>query len=263
MSSEEDVAAKPYHYFSPQKAKEKMPWQKVLIVKNVSEECPGLLEGVLKERDIPFDVVDLHKGNVFPNPLKYLALFVFGGPDSANDLTPKIQNELRKIREALNAGVPYFGICLGMQLLVKAAGGEVYRNPVKEVGWKDPEGEYFCIDFTPGGQSDPIFRGLSSPLKIFQLHGETVRLTKKISLLATGKHCKNQVVRVSDNAYGIQGHPELTPVMFEAWLTEDEDLKKADPAFLTNDYQPIRMEYEKIGKTIFNNFLEQVKIAAV
>ena len=237
--------------------------QKVLIVKNISEECPGLLEEVLAERRVSFDTIDLHKGDAFPNPLKYLALFVFGGPDSANDLTPKIQNELRKIREALNAGVPYLGICLGMQLLVKAAGGEVYQNPIKEIGWKDPEGEYFSIAFTPEGQSDPLFKGLSSPLKTFQLHGETVQLTKKMTLLATGKYCKNQVVRVGDSAYGIQGHPELTPAMFEAWLTEDDDFKKADAGSLRNDYRSIRMEYEKSGETILNNFLEQVKIEAV
>ncbi|MBI1976903.1 MAG: type 1 glutamine amidotransferase [Candidatus Omnitrophica bacterium] len=235
---------------------------RVLIVKNVPEECPGLLEEILTGRHISLDTIDLDRGDVFPDPRKYSAIFVFGGPDSANDVTPKIQDELQKIQEALHAGIPYLGICLGMQLLVKAAGGEVYRNPVKETGWKDPEGKYFSMDLTPEGHADPIFKGLSSPVKTFQLHGETVRLTQKMTLLATGRHCKNQVVKIGDRAYGIQGHPELTHAMLEAWLTEEGDLKSMGADLLRNHYRPIRVEYEKIGKTIFNNFLEQAQIIA-
>ncbi len=235
---------------------------KALIVKNVSEECPGLLEEVLAERRSSFDTIDLDQGDVFPNPLKYSALFVFGGPDSANDFTPKIQGELQRIREALDAGIPYLGVCLGMQLLVKASGGEVYRNPVKEVGWKGPEGDYFSIELTEEGHSDLLFKGISSPLKIFQIHGETVRLTKKMTLLARGRYCKNQAVKVGDTAYGIQGHLELTPAMFEEWLTQDDDLKKVNPISLKKDYRVVRVEYERNGRAILNNFLELARIKA-
>src|SRR3990172_6768384 len=111
-------------------------WPTVLIAKNIDREGPGLLEEILKERSIAYETIDLDDGQLFPSPKKFAALVVLGGPDSANDSTEKMANELKRIKEALDAGVPYLGICLGMQALVKAAGGKVCKSNLKEVGWK-------------------------------------------------------------------------------------------------------------------------------
>ena len=230
--------------------------EKVLIVKNISREGPGLIEFVLKEKDIEFDLVDLDKGDTFPDPTKYSALFVLGGPDSANDQTPKIKNELKKIKEAIDAKILYFGVCLGMQTLVKAAGGEVYKHDIKEVGCRDSEENYFEIDFTNEGKKDSIFKGLKSPLKIFHLHGETVKLNSNMKLLATGKYCRNQVVKVGENAYGFQGHLELTDSMLEEWMTQDLDLKIINAIHLRSDYRAIKNEYQNNSRIILNNFLK-------
>ncbi len=70
---------------------------KVLIVKNITREGHGLLEQILKDFKINYDIADLDKGDIFPDPKKYSALFVFGGPDSANDPTPKMEEELKRI----------------------------------------------------------------------------------------------------------------------------------------------------------------------
>ncbi len=227
----------------------------VLIVKNASGEGPGLLEEVLAKHAIACDLADLCAGDHFPEPKNYSAVFVFGGPDSANDDTPKMEEEIGRIREILGAKIPYLGICLGMQALVKAAGGKVCRNNIKEVGWRDPEGNYFEIELTEEGRKDPLFRGLRSPLRIFQLHGETVDLVPGIALLATGKHCRNQAVRVGANAYGLQGHLELTREMFEDWIATDPDLLKLDADSLRDDYMGIRSAYESNGRQILENFL--------
>ncbi len=233
---------------------------RVLIVKNITREGPGLLEGILNSYNIGYDIVDLHNGESFPDPKIYSAVFVFGGPDSANDTTPKMQEELKKIRETISAGIPYLGACLGMQTLVKATGGEIYRNAVKEVGWRDPEGNYFEIELTEDGKSDPLFVRMNSPLTIFHIHGETVSVTDRMKLLATGKYCKNQVVKCGKNAYGIQGHFELTPPMFEEWRTRDQDLTLLDQRALQNDYEIIRGKYEFTGKKILTNFLRIAKL---
>ena len=230
--------------------------EKVLIIKNISREGHGILGLVLNEKNIYFDLIDLDKGEEFPNPRDYSAVFVFGGPDSANDTTSKMENELKRINEAVEAGIPYFGICLGMQTLVKATGGEVHKHNTKEIGLRDREGNYFEIDLTNEGKKDPIFNGLNSPLKIFHLHGETVRLGSGITLLATGKYCKNQAVRVGNIAYGFQGHLELTDSMLEDWITQDPDLKSVNAASLRSDYNAIISEYQNNGRTILNNFLE-------
>ncbi len=228
----------------------------VLIVKNITREGLGLLQELLDEHSIPYYIVDLDKGELFPDPHRYKAVVVLGGPDSANDTTPKMQQELQRIRETVKAEIPYLGACLGMQTLVKANGGEVYRNALKELGWRGPDDDFFSIELTSEGRVDPLFRGLESKLNIFHLHGETVKLGPNMVLLATGKYCQVQAVRVGSNAYGYQGHFELTPEMFETWITQDSDLIPLDREALRKDYALIRQEYEATGKQILTNWLK-------
>ena len=41
-----------------------------------------------------------------------------------------MKNELVFIRKVLEAEIPYLGICLGLQTMVRAAGGKVVKSPV-------------------------------------------------------------------------------------------------------------------------------------
>lgn len=88
-----------------------------------------------------------------------------------------------------------------MQFLAKAAGGEVLIHTIKEIGWRDHEGNFFDISLTKEGINDPLFRNVNLPLNIFHLHSETINLTKDIKVLATEKFCKNQVTKVGSSAY--------------------------------------------------------------
>jgi GMP synthase-like glutamine amidotransferase len=164
-------------------------------------------------------------------------------------------SELKMIKQAVENGTPYLGICLGMQVLVKACGGSVEKNHVKEAGVKGPDGNYFTVDICEGKQDDPLFRGLAGPLKIFHLHGETVSLPAHLELLATGKFCRNQIVKAGNNAYGIQGHFELTDEMFNEWMVTDPDLKSGDSDQIVRDFCDIHEEYRSNGERLFMNFL--------
>jgi len=230
--------------------------QPILIIKNITREGPGILQALLEEGAIAYQAVDLEKGESFPDPSDYSAIVVLGGPDSANDETEKMRNELQKIREVIELGKPYLGICLGLQALVKATGGKVVKNPTKEVGFIDPEGGNFKIQLTETGQSDPLFRGLADNFKVFHLHGETVEIKGSMTLLGTGKFCKNQIVKISPNAYGIQCHFELTTEMFDVWVNEDPDLLVLNKEKLKNDFEAIKKEYDEVGKKLFLNFLK-------
>jgi GMP synthase-like glutamine amidotransferase len=88
------------------------------------------------------------------------------------------------------------------------------------------------------------------------LYGETIDLTDKIELMATGKYCKNQIIKVSSNAYGIQGHFELTPEMFNVWLGNDPELMELDRNMLLQDFHELALEYRNNGHTLFSNFLK-------
>jgi GMP synthase (glutamine-hydrolysing) len=225
----------------------------VLIVKN-SHEGPGLISRFLEEQGIGYRLVELGAREAFPDPEGCAALVVLGGPDSANDETPKMTEELRRIREALSSGVPYLGICLGLQTLLKAAGGRVVRSPVKEVGFRGPDGSLFTVETTEEGTRDPLLDGLGRSLKVFQLHGEMVELAPGMTLLAEGKFCRNQIVRAAPRAYGLQCHFELTRDMFESWLGEDPDLRLLDAEEMRKDLEVLGGEYESTGLRITANF---------
>jgi GMP synthase (glutamine-hydrolysing) len=233
----------------------------VLVVKNISREGPGLLDLVLKENEITSRQIDLSRGEKIPDPARYSAVFVFGGPDSANDQSRKMQDELRTVKEICEREIPLLGVCLGMQVLVKANGGEVCLSPQKEIGWRDLEGNYFEVDVTENGLAEPLLDGVNSPFKVFQLHGETVQLRPDMALLGNGKFCESQLVRVGRNAYGIQGHIELTPPMLDEWIDQDRDLQTIDSSTVREDYREIRAEYEQQGRKILTNFLKVAKLA--
>jgi len=229
--------------------------KEILIVKNITREGPGLLEIVLRERGIGYAIIDLDQGQNFPPVENYGAVVVLGGPDSANDKNDKMESELARIREIIAANKPYLGICLGLQTLVKAAGGKVVKSPTKEVGFIDPEGNNFTVTLTNDGKQDPLFEGLDNTFDVFHLHGETVELTNEMTLLGVGKFCRNQIVRVGTNAYGIQSHFELTPEMFETWMNEDPDLVQLDKDALRKNFEAIQNKYTRVGRQLFKNFL--------
>ncbi|WMW25313.1 type 1 glutamine amidotransferase [Methanolobus sediminis] len=228
----------------------------LLIVKNITREGPGILEKILKENDIDFHIADLDAGDKVLEPDNYSAVIVCGGPDSANDKTRKMEQELAMIKKAIELEIPYLGICLGMQTLAKSQGAVVRKNDVREIGFRDKDGEYYSVNIEDKWINDPLFKDLGNLVKIFHLHGETVDLSDNIELLATGKYCKNQIIKVGSNAYGIQGHFELTPEMFEVWLDNDPELMELDKTMLLEDFDELAEEYRNNGYTFFSNFLK-------
>ncbi|MEI7824165.1 MAG: type 1 glutamine amidotransferase [Chlorobiaceae bacterium] len=230
--------------------------RKILIVKNITHEGAGLLETLLCEHGIASHSEDLSAGGTFPDPRGYSALVVLGGPQSANDETPAMLLQLRRIEQALHEEIPYLGICLGMQCLVKAGSGKVMRAPVKECGFVDPAGNPYRIDLTAAGRKDALFGGLGKSFPVFQLHGETVELAgSDMELLATGQNCPIQAVRVGKNGYGLQCHFEMTNEMFSEWCDIDADLKGMNQVKLIEQFESIREEYRTTGLKLLYNFL--------
>ena len=85
------------------------------------------------------------------------------------DQFPFLATEVNWIRVALVQGVPILGVCLGSQLLAKAAGAKVYANGVKEIGWYE-------LGLTPAAANDPLFAGVGPQATVFQWHGDTFDL---------------------------------------------------------------------------------------
>lgn len=227
----------------------------VLILKNEPRENPGLIELLLKKHSLEYQIVDLDNNTIIESVEDCSALIVLGGPESANDTTPKMINELSLIRKAVQSHIPFLGVCLGLQALVKAMGGSVVKCPVQETGFRDPDNNFYKVRLTENERKDRLFDQLPDDLTVFQLHGETVQLTPQMSLLAAGDFCKNQIVKIGDYAYGIQSHFELTDELLESWMKEDADLRKLNAHELLSDFDTVRQDYRKTGLQLFNNFL--------
>jgi GMP synthase (glutamine-hydrolysing) len=137
------------------------------------------------------------------------------------DLAPVLRSERELLRQAVDAGVPVFGICLGGQLLANAAGGFVHAAPESEIGWLE-------IVPTDGAREDPIFRVLEHATGVYQWHSDVFEPPVGASVLATSEAVANQAFRVDGaEAWGIQFHPETTPELWELWIARNPGEVKA------------------------------------
>lgn len=225
-----------------------------LIIKNITHEDPGLISEILSEYDIGYNIVDISKTVRLPDIDQYKLIIIMGGPDSANDTSEKILKELDYVKQAIKKRIPIFGVCLGLQLMVKAMGGEVYRNPVQEIGFKSND-TWYLIKLTDEGLKDPIINDLPKEFKVFQLHGETVKLTDDCKLLGTGEFCENQIIKFGDFNYGFQFHFELTDELMNKWIDLAPELKGENSIQLLRDYKQVKDSLKEVGEKIFRNFL--------
>jgi len=233
--------------------------KKVYVLENISREGPGYLGDLMNQKHMPYEIIDLTQKQTFPPLSQVKGLIVMGGPDSANDQSLKILKEIKFIKDAFEADIPYLGICLGLQLGVKAAGGTVRKNFTKEIGTRDGSGNLCQVSLTNEGLKDPLLQGLPKQIPVFHLHGETVTLTHSMTCLGTGSFCQNQIVKIKEKAYGIQSHFELTPEMLKVWLAEDDDLKIANTNQIWDDFLKIQKTYRQTAEILFNNFLNLCK----
>lgn len=147
------------------------------------------------------------------NAQDYSGLCFMGGPMSVNDPLPWIDQSCALIRSAVAAGIPVIGHCLGGQLMSKALGGEITRNPVKEIGWGDAYGESHATGKHWLGE----LAGRSG--SVFQWHGETFSIPAGATRLFSNHHCANQMFALGPHL-AMQCHVEMTPEMIAAWNEE-------------------------------------------
>jgi GMP synthase-like glutamine amidotransferase len=167
---------------------------------------------VLAGRGINLDVVELDAGDALPAWSSAGIVVVMGGPMSVNDESEHswLSDEKRWISEAVAHRVPFFGVCLGAQLLASSLGAPVRAGERPEVG-------VLPVELTEKGSADPIFGGLGTDLVALQWHGDTFGLPTGAVHLARSAAYENQAFRVGECAYAMQFHLEVTDSMLEEW----------------------------------------------
>jgi len=199
----------------------------VAIFRHSPTEGPGYFATFLDAHSIPWRLVKVDAGEQVPADARAFSGLVFmGGPMSVNDDLSWIRDVLGLINSAAQADIPLLGHCLGGQLMSKALGGKVTRNPVKEIGWGK----------VAVGDSDVAREWFGSTREFtgFHWHGETFTVPPSAMHIAESPYCANQAF-VLGKHLGMQCHVEMTPELIRSWCDdwEKELVKKASPSVQT------------------------------
>jgi GMP synthase (glutamine-hydrolysing) len=219
----------------------------------------GLLGERLDESGLPYRRLGVWQESVHDlDPREFGAIIPMGGKSHVweADRVPVLRNQLPVLRQAVSAGVPVFGICLGGQLLASALGGAVRTAEEPEIGWLQ-------ITPTEDAREDPVFHVLDGAAGVYQWHLDVFEPPPGASVLATSAAAPNQAFRVDgSDAWGIQFHPETTPELFELWIARNTaEVKEAgiNVEALRAAVREGARESLRFCTALFDAFIERVR----
>ena len=193
----------------------------VLLILHTRSADPSVIEAALARHGFASMRICPKYGGLLPERHDgYAASIIFGGTQSMThaELRPYLVAEMAWLEKSLGAGKPFFGICLGAQMLARIYGGRVTRHPElkKQIG-------YYPVHPTAAG------RGLfDEGLHVYHWHGDGFEMPAGGKLLATGSTFPNEAFSMDENAYGVQFHPEIDGAIMRRWIKagiEDGDMK--------------------------------------
>ena len=185
---------------------------RILALTHEDTDPPQVFGEVVRERGHELDEHSPVDGEPPRRIEEYDGVIILGGTMDTHqeDLHPWLRGEKRVLRDALARDVPVFGICLGGQLLAEAAGAPVRELPRAEIGWYD-------VELTGDAAEDPVFAGLPERFTSYQWHKYSFGVPDGAVLLARNENAP-QAFRVNGSAWGVQFHPEVTPIVLDTWI---------------------------------------------
>jgi GMP synthase-like glutamine amidotransferase len=192
---------------------------KILVVKHMDIETGGLLADILRAEKIEVSWWAAHRGDPLPNGAAFDLLLVMGGPQQVWETTehPWLHPELELIRHwVTELRKPYFGVCLGHQLLCAALGGEVGIAQSHEIGFP-------VVDILPGAASHPLLAALPPANRWLQWHeAEVIEAPHMLDVMAQSQDCAVQILCAGTRVISTQFHLEGTADIVEQWTSDPE-----------------------------------------
>lgn len=168
----------------------------------------------------PWSAVDLRVESPLPEPDAVSGVIITGSSSSVTERAPWMLRAEEYLRALFVRRVPTFGICFGHQMLGKALGGEVEKNPHgREIGTVELE---IVAD-------DDLFGHPSPPMRANATHVDTVtRLPAGTRVLGRTKLDPHAAVRFSATTWGVQFHPEMDGWIVRRYLEVRRSLIAAE-----------------------------------
>jgi GMP synthase (glutamine-hydrolysing) len=183
----------------------------ILVLQHITCEPPAAYEDELRAWGAELHRVLVDEGDALPDWREFAGIVAMGGPMGAYDdeRLPWLTTEKRLIGDAVRAGTPYWGVCLGSQLLAASLGAGVYPGPRAEVGM-------LPVFATASAASDPVFALLPAEFVALQWHADTFALPDGAVQLARSDAYEQQAF-VVQRAYGLQFHLEVDTALATEW----------------------------------------------
>ncbi len=183
----------------------------LLVLQHAACEPPGVYEDELHERGIAFERVVLDEAPAMPDWRDHAGIVAMGGAMGAYEEAahPWLADERELIAEAVKAGKPYWGVCLGAQMLAAALGAKVAPGPAPEIGMT-------TVRLTADAARDPVFKDAPQEFRTLQWHGDTYELPAGARRLACSDLYEQQAFAFG-SAYAVQFHLEVDGGLAERW----------------------------------------------
>lgn len=195
----------------------------LLVVEHEAQCPPGWMGEWLSEAGAELDVRRPYAGDALPADLAgHGGMLVLGGEMGAYDDADHawLADVKRLASGAVHDGTPVLGICLGLQLVAVALGGEVRPSSrgqqigVLDVGWTDAAYDDRLLGPVAARHDVPAV----------QWNNDIVtRLPEGAVDLAHTRHGELQAARFAPSVWGVQWHPEAGEEIIGRWADNDRD----------------------------------------
>jgi len=191
--------------------------KRALVVQHDPTIHLGNLEPVLREAGYDIEVVDATSADFAQLDARAADLVIVLGNDHGvyeKDRRPYIAAEEEWLADRLSQHRPTLGVCFGAQIMASALGGEVFRGPSTQIGFRS-------VELTEAGADSPVavFEGVP----VLQWHGDTFTLPSGVTRLAGSSDYANEAFAIGNWALAMQFHPETTTAMYEQWLADGRE----------------------------------------
>jgi len=200
--------------------------KKLLVLKNIDREGPGLFLKVAKEKGFLPEIYNLYLGEKLPEAKKDDLILIMGGPMSVREINNEkyfwLKDETDFLKRAIENQISIIGVCLGAQILAHILGGKIEKLKDESKNKNKPELGWSEISTVYENSNNEISLMIKKTLKVLHWHGDRIILPPQAKLLASSARCNEQFFQIGEYIYGLQFHVETEGLMTDVWIKNDK-----------------------------------------